>query len=157
MKFQPTSSLLFTVLAGALLAATSAQATPSLIGVGSINGTTDLSGLSGTLENGADAANVLGGIGSALAWAGGNTFLALPDRGPKRHGLEQRGGRHHLLHHAFSDGHSRRHAHGFRFPALHSDAHADRTTLFSSPTALNYGAATPSINTPTILFLRPLG
>ena len=27
-------------------------------------------------------ANVLGGIGSGLAWAGGNTFLATPDRGP---------------------------------------------------------------------------
>ncbi len=25
---------------------------------------------------------MLGGIGSGLAWAGGNTFLALPDRGP---------------------------------------------------------------------------
>lgn len=35
----------------------------------------------GALENGA-AGNSFGGIGSGLAWAGGNTFLALPDRGP---------------------------------------------------------------------------
>jgi len=64
----------------ALLA--SAQATPTLIARGSLPGDgADLSGLTGTLENGAPA-NLLGGLGSALAWAGGHTFLALPDRGP---------------------------------------------------------------------------
>ena len=42
---------------------------------------TDLSGLDDTLENGA-AANLLGGLGSGLAWGVDNTFLALPDRGP---------------------------------------------------------------------------
>src|SRR5579862_4618052 len=41
----------------------------------------DLSGLKYKLENGARA-NSLGGFGSALAYASGNTFLALPDRGP---------------------------------------------------------------------------
>jgi hypothetical protein len=41
----------------------------------------DLSGLNYTLENGVPA-NLLGGLGSGLAWAGCNTFLALPDRGP---------------------------------------------------------------------------
>ncbi len=41
----------------------------------------DLSGLHYTLENGV-AANFLGGFGSAIAYASGNTFLALPDRGP---------------------------------------------------------------------------
>src|SRR5579862_2568797 len=41
----------------------------------------DLSGLKYKLENGARA-NSLGGLGSALAYASGNTFLALPDRGP---------------------------------------------------------------------------
>jgi len=41
----------------------------------------DLSGLTYTLENGAPA-NSLGGFGSALCYASGNTFLALPDRGP---------------------------------------------------------------------------
>jgi hypothetical protein len=41
----------------------------------------DLSGLIYNLENGAPA-NLLGGLGSGLAYASGNTFLALPDRGP---------------------------------------------------------------------------
>ena len=41
----------------------------------------DLSGLTGALENGL-AGNLLGGLGSSLAWAGGNTFVAAPDRGP---------------------------------------------------------------------------
>jgi hypothetical protein len=41
----------------------------------------DLSGLHYTLENGAPA-NALGGFGSAITYASGNTFLALPDRGP---------------------------------------------------------------------------
>jgi Esterase-like activity of phytase len=41
----------------------------------------DLSGLTYKLENGAPA-NSLGGFGSAIAYASGNTFLALPDRGP---------------------------------------------------------------------------
>ena len=41
----------------------------------------DLSGLKYKLENGAPA-NLLGGFGSALTYASGNTFLALPDRGP---------------------------------------------------------------------------
>jgi Esterase-like activity of phytase len=41
----------------------------------------DVSGLKYTLENGV-AANYLGGFGSAITYVGGNTFLALPDRGP---------------------------------------------------------------------------
>ena len=41
----------------------------------------DLSGLKYDLENGVPA-NSLGGFGSAIAYTGGNTFLALPDRGP---------------------------------------------------------------------------
>jgi hypothetical protein len=41
----------------------------------------DLSGLVGPLENGLPG-NLLGGLGSGLAYAGGNTFLAVPDRGP---------------------------------------------------------------------------
>ncbi|CAN5479660.1 esterase-like activity of phytase family protein [soil metagenome] len=69
-------------LAAVATLATGAHAGISLIADGSLGGTADLSGLSGMLENGLDAANVLGGMGSGLAWAGGNTFLALPDRGP---------------------------------------------------------------------------
>ena len=41
----------------------------------------DLSGLHETLENGA-AADLLGGLGSGMTWVSGNTFLAVPDRGP---------------------------------------------------------------------------
>lgn len=72
--------LLFSGFASALHAA------PTLIAIGSLDGSaagafTDLSGLKGTLENGV-AADLLGGVGSGLAWAGGSTFLALPDRGP---------------------------------------------------------------------------
>ncbi|BDT68636.1 hypothetical protein os1_28210 [Comamonadaceae bacterium OS-1] len=74
------TSILSLVLAS-LFAATAAQATPTLIAIGTLGGTSDLSGLTGTLENGL-AGNVLGGLGSGLAWAGGNTFVATPDRGP---------------------------------------------------------------------------
>lgn len=65
-----------------LLAAPAAEAAFSLIATGSISGAAaDLSGQTGALENGV-AGNLLGGIGSGLAWAGGNTFIATPDRGP---------------------------------------------------------------------------
>jgi len=66
----------------------SAQAFPQpvLIAVGQLQSTragtlVDLSGLTNTLENG-DPANILDGMGSGIAWASDNTFLALPDRGP---------------------------------------------------------------------------
>jgi hypothetical protein len=57
-----------------------------LLATGTLNGSraganADLSGLTYKLENGAPA-NLLGGLGSAIAYASGNTFLALPDRGP---------------------------------------------------------------------------
>lgn len=72
-------------LALALLLGTAFSGTADavdLIAIGKLPGTaSDLSGLSGTLESGVPA-NVLGGLGSGLAWAGGTTFLALPDRGP---------------------------------------------------------------------------
>ena len=41
----------------------------------------DLSGLHYNLENGVSA-DLLGGMGSALAYVSGDTFVALPDRGP---------------------------------------------------------------------------
>ena len=58
----------------------------NLLAVGSLTSSSagsfaDLSHLQNTLENGAPA-NLLGGLGSALAYASGNTFLGLPDRGP---------------------------------------------------------------------------
>lgn len=54
-----------------------------LIAVGSLSGlSSDLSSATaGPLENGV-AGNLLGGLGSGLAYAGGNTFIATPDRGP---------------------------------------------------------------------------
>ena len=63
-----------------------AQAQPTLLAVGTLTqsragANADLSGLTNTLENGAPA-NMLGGLGSGLAYASGNTFLAIPDRGP---------------------------------------------------------------------------
>jgi hypothetical protein len=60
-----------------------ARASARLIARGSISGAyQDLSAATAApLENGT-AGNRLGGIGSGLAWAGGTTFLALPDRGP---------------------------------------------------------------------------
>jgi len=62
---------------------TATQAQVALIARGSISATyQDLSALTATpLENGV-AGNRLGGLGSGLAWAGGTTFLAVPDRGP---------------------------------------------------------------------------
>ena len=73
------------LLAAALTAMTApnAQAAVDLIAVGSVSGTyQDLAHeTAGALENGV-AGNRLGGIGSALAYAGGTVFLALPDRGP---------------------------------------------------------------------------
>ena len=73
--------ILAIVAAAAVSFTGAAAAAPILIAQGQLNGSTDLSGLTGTLENGLPA-NVLGGLGSGLAYAGGNTFLALPDRGP---------------------------------------------------------------------------
>jgi hypothetical protein len=75
-----------TLLLATVCAAPAAYASIDLIAIGSLTGSaagsfTDLSGLSAPLENGI-AGNYLGGFGSALAWTGGNTFIATPDRGP---------------------------------------------------------------------------
>ena len=73
------------LLAFALITAV-AQAQVTLLAIGSLTQSragsyADLSGLRGTLENGAPT-NLLGGLGSGFAYASGNTFLGLPDRGP---------------------------------------------------------------------------
>lgn len=67
----------------AAFAATSAHASVDLIAIGTLSGNTaDLSTQTAApLENGA-AGNLLGGIGSGIAYAGCNTILAVPDRGP---------------------------------------------------------------------------
>ena len=62
--------------------ATSPAMAVELVAIGKLAATaTDFSGQSGTLENGVRG-DLLGGLGSGLTWAGGSTFLALPDRGP---------------------------------------------------------------------------
>jgi hypothetical protein len=73
-------------LAFATAIAAPSQAALTLFASGTITGSSagtglDLSGLTGALENGNPAA-MLGGLGSGLTYAGGNTFLAVPDRGP---------------------------------------------------------------------------
>jgi hypothetical protein len=74
---------LLSLLVASIFAAPAAEAATSLIAIGSLSGSlSDLSTqTAGLLENGV-AGNLLGGVGSGFAWAGGNTFLALPDRGP---------------------------------------------------------------------------
>jgi len=71
------------LFAASLFAATAAQASVDLIAIGSLDGHgADLSTeTAALLENGV-AGNLLGGMGSGLAYAGCNTFLATPDRGP---------------------------------------------------------------------------
>lgn len=70
------------LLAGAI----EPRAAVSLVGVAQIAGNgIDSSGLgSGKLEDGVSPKNGLNGFGSGLAWAGGNTFYALSDRGPNK-------------------------------------------------------------------------
>jgi hypothetical protein len=81
-------------LAPALMAASVAVLTiqpaiaqqPALIAKGTLTASragsyADLSGLKGTLENGAPA-NLLGGFGSGIAHISGEQFIAVPDRGP---------------------------------------------------------------------------
>lgn len=80
------SGLFLSLLLGSVLSAASAQAGAILLAQGALTGSaaglyTDLSGLTGTLENGVSA-SLLGGIGSGLAYAGGTTFVGVPDRGP---------------------------------------------------------------------------
>ena len=69
-----------------LLSVSPCQSQVSLLATGTLDQSragsfADLSGLTYKLENGVRA-NELGGFGSAIAYASGDTFLALPDRGP---------------------------------------------------------------------------
>ena len=70
-------------IAACFFALPAANAATTLIAIGSLSGSfSDLSSqTAGPLENGV-AGNLLGGLGSGFAWAGGNTFIATPDRGP---------------------------------------------------------------------------
>ncbi len=74
---------LFSFAIASLVTASTASASVDLIAIGSVSGTYEdlASKTASALENGVPG-NTLGGVGSGLAYAGGNTFLALPDRGP---------------------------------------------------------------------------
>ncbi|MDT8998783.1 esterase-like activity of phytase family protein [Paucibacter sp. APW11] len=121
------------------------QASPQLVATGSLSGLLhDQSGQSALLENGV-AGDLLGGLGSGLAWAGGTTFIGLPDRGPNAKSWNS----------ALDDTTS-------FIPRLQTlsltlapqagklpfalTAQLSSSTLLYSNTALNYGAATPSLN-----------
>jgi hypothetical protein len=83
-KFSIATAL--AVATSAVLTVPSAAAQPALLAKGTLTSSragsyADLSGLKGTLENGA-AANLLGGFGSGIAHISGDQFLAVPDRGP---------------------------------------------------------------------------
>ncbi|HEY8878533.1 MAG TPA: esterase-like activity of phytase family protein [Roseateles sp.] len=138
-----------TVLASALLAlaAPSRAAEPVLIGMGTLSGSLlDRSGLNYALESGL-AANLLGGLGSGLAWAGGNTFLALPDRGPNANDWGASAldnttsfiSRFHTLQLSLVAS-----APGSALPYTLTPT-LQSTTLLSSPTALNYGPKAPTL------------
>jgi len=74
---------LLPLLLASLFAASTAHAAIDLIAIGSVSGSYEDFAIetAGPLENGVPG-NRLGGIGSGLAYAGCNTFFALPDRGP---------------------------------------------------------------------------
>jgi Esterase-like activity of phytase len=83
---QSVARILSITFALSFFGASNSQAQVTLLAIGNLTGSragsyTDLSHLNYTLENGV-AANYLGGLGSAITNAGGDTLLALPDRGP---------------------------------------------------------------------------
>ncbi|MFT3905158.1 MAG: esterase-like activity of phytase family protein [Steroidobacteraceae bacterium] len=75
--------LIASAIAAALACVSSAQASVDLIAIGSMDSSVgDLARqTAGALENGV-AGNLFGGLGSGMTYAGCNTFLAVPDRGP---------------------------------------------------------------------------
>lgn len=133
------------LLLAAALTASNANAEIVLIATGTLSGSsagpnTDLSGLTGLLENGVPG-NILGGLGSGLAYAGGSTFLAVPDRGPNATAYNAAVdnttsyiSRFQTVNMALTPNNS---GSGLAFsltPTL------TNTTLLSSPTPLNYGS-----------------
>jgi hypothetical protein len=128
-----------------------------LVAIGKLSATaSDFSGQSGTLENGVRG-DLLGGLGSGLTWAGGSTFLALPDRGPNatawNSSVDDTASyipRFHTLNLALTSVADSVNQLPFTLtPSLVS------TTLLYSAQALTYGGtvggfpATPGLNTPT--------
>ena len=72
-----------TLCVAATIATSGAQGAVSLVGTGSLPANaSDLSGLTGALENGGSK-TLLGAFGSGIAYTGqGNRFIGVPDRGP---------------------------------------------------------------------------
>ncbi len=131
---------------------------PVLIAVGDLTQTdagvlADLSGLTNTLENG-DPANILGGLGSGLAWASGNTFLALPDRGPNAVNFADLNEGTALDNtvtyiprfHTITMDLKKNHGAGLPFTLV---PRVRSTTLLYSADPLVYGAANPALNIPS--------
>ena len=86
MKKAPISTLFVALALGGLTAHQTHAQTLPVLAIGTLDQSrdgsfVDVSGLTYNLENGVRA-NELGGFGSGIAYASGNTFLALPDRGP---------------------------------------------------------------------------
>ena len=133
---------LLPLLLMSLFVAHHAHAAVILLAKGSIDGNgADLSTkTAGLLENGL-AGNLLGGMGSGLAWAGGNTFIATPDRGPNATAYNPLVdntasyiARFQTLSMGLVKNNSGSGLQYFLTPTLQA------TTLLSSPTALNYGS-----------------
>jgi hypothetical protein len=129
----------------ALALTASSHAGVQLIASGSLSATgSDMSGLNYNLESGVSA-SLLGGTGSGLAWAGGNTFIGLPDRGPNAN-----------VYNAAVDNTT---SYISRFHTLTLDLTPNAgpglpmnlsvqltgTTLLSSATPLTYGSSIPSL------------
>lgn len=148
---------LISLLLITLFAAPAAFASVDLIAIGSLSGSfSDLSTqTAGPLENGV-AGNLLGGLGSGLAYAGNNTFIATPDRGPNAT--------------PYNSGVDDTSSYIARFQTISMGLTVNTsgtglafnltptltaTTLLSSPTALTYGSGTalglpngaPTLNT----------
>ena len=154
------------VLTSSLLLAFSmstVEAAPTLIAAGTINSQfRDLSlRTEGLLENGAPG-NRLGGMGSALAYAGGETFLFLPDRGPNAASYAAGANRDNTtsyiprfqtvtMHLSANDAYDETKLGTAGYPLLSHviTPNVQATTLLSSPTQLNYGTSTdgaPKLN-----------
>ena len=129
----------------AVTCALSAQAQVKLLATGTLSGSTagydaDLSGLTGTLENGVPA-NQLGGLGSGLTYVATDRFLAVPDRGPNAvtynalvDNTDSYINRFHTIKMNLQPNTS-----GSGLPYVITPT-IERTTLLSSPTALVYGS-----------------
>ena len=127
-----------------IIPAASAYAAVTFLATGTLTASAagnyaDLSELSSTLENGLPS-NVLGGVGSGLAYAGGDIFLALPDRGPNANSYNSKVddtvsyiSRFHTLKMKFSPS-----ASGSKVPLVLNIV-LEKTTLLSSKTPLVYG------------------